>query len=425
MNASEQNKQNQQERVIPKLRFPEFQTALGWQSGTLNQIASRVIVKNKTGEITRIFTNSANDGIVDQSDYFDREIANKDNLNGYYIVEIGDYVYNPRISTAAPAGPISKNKIAKGVMSPLYTVFRFHQIRNDFYEYYFKTNYWHKYLYQVSNSGARHDRMNITNDDFMSMPVPILSIEEQQKIADCLFSLDELIELQEQKLATLKQHKKGLMQQLFPSHHALQAGRVVYPKLRFPQFRNCKGWEVVELGSLFNLNHTNERIDLFDKNKVLTVKLHTLGVVKNERTDTLSGGANYFHRRAGDFIFSKIDFLNGAFGIIPQELDGFCSSSDIPTFSFKKESNPEFFIYWLKANYLNLNIERTGTSNTLKRISTNALFSMRLPIPIPKEQQAIADCLSSLDNLINEQNERIGRLKTHKKGLMQQLFPST
>ncbi|MDP0384196.1 restriction endonuclease subunit S [Glaesserella parasuis] len=173
------------------------------------------------------------------------------------------------------------------------------------------------------------------------------------------------------------------------------------------------------------MNHTNERIDLFDKNKVLTVKLHTLGVVKNERTDTLSGGANYFHRRAGDFIFSKIDFLNGAFGIIPQELDGFCSSSDIPTFSFKKESNPEFFIYWLKANYLNLNIERTGTSNTLKRISTNALFSMRLPIPIPKEQQAIVDCLSSLDNLINEQNEQINRLKTHKRGLMQQLFPST
>ena len=162
------------------------------------------------------FTNSANDGVVDQSDYFDREIANKDNLNGYYIVEIGDYVYNPRISTAAPVGPISKNKISQGVVSPLYTVFRFHQISNDFYEHYFKTNRWHKYLQYVSNSGARHDRMNITNDDFMAMPVPILSFEEQQKIADCLSSIDELIALEEQEINTLKRHKKGLMQQLFP-----------------------------------------------------------------------------------------------------------------------------------------------------------------------------------------------------------------
>ncbi|VTX74070.1 Electron transfer flavoprotein-ubiquinone oxidoreductase [Neisseria subflava] len=131
-------------------------------------------------------------------------------------IELGDYVYNPRISTAAPVGSISKNKIAKGVMSPLYTVFRFHQADNDFYEHYFKTNCWHKYLQRVSNSGARHDRINITNNDFMAMPVPILSPEEQQKIADCLSSIDKLIELEEQAIAGLKQHKKGLIQQLFP-----------------------------------------------------------------------------------------------------------------------------------------------------------------------------------------------------------------
>ncbi len=153
------------------------------------------------------------------------------------------------------------------------------------------------------------------------------------------------------------------------------------------------------------------------------MKLHTLGVVRNERTDTLTGGTNYFHRKAGDFIFSKIDFLNGAFGIVPNELDGFCSSSDIPSFPFKPESNANFFMYWLKANYLDFKIERAGTSNTLKRISPKALFAMQLPMPLPEEQQAIADCLSSLDKLISEENEQIGRLKDHKKGLMQQLFP--
>ncbi|MFC5920666.1 restriction endonuclease subunit S [Neisseria weixii] len=198
----------------------------------------------------------------------------------------------------------------------------------------------------------------------------------------------------------------------------------MYPKLRFPQFKNCKGWEVVELGSLFDKNIKNEKIDFFNKDKVLTVKLHTLGIVKNERTDTLTGGANYFYRKAGDFIFSKIDFLNGAFGIIPKELDGFCSSSDIPAFSFKPESNATFFMYWLEANYIDFKIERTGTSNTLKRISPNKLFAIELPTPSPEEQQAIADCLSSLDSLISEQNQHIGSLKAHKKGLMQQLFPT-
>ena len=198
---------------------------------------------------------------------------------------------------------------------------------------------------------------------------------------------------------------------------------IVYLKLRFPQFKDCKGWEIVELEELFDLTIQNEKANSFDKDKIITVKLHTLGVVKNERTDTLTGGANYFHRKAGDFIFSKIDFLNGAFGIVPNELDGFCSSSDIPSFSFKPESNANFFMYWLKANYLDLKIERAGTSNTLKRISPKALFAMQLPIPLPEEQQAIADCLSSLDKLISEENEQISHLKDHKKGLMQQLFP--
>lgn len=93
---------NQQETdITPKLRFPEFQMELGWSNKPLSKLANRITSKNKSGEITRVFTNSANDGVVDQSDYFDREIANKDNLNGYYIIELGDYVYNPRISTAA------------------------------------------------------------------------------------------------------------------------------------------------------------------------------------------------------------------------------------------------------------------------------------------------------------------------------------
>lgn len=409
-------KQNTQ-YLTPKLRFPEFQTALGWKLNTLGQVLTepkQIAVQNS--QDIELITVKLHCKGIESTGKFPLKTASG---RPYYRRFQNEILIGRQNFHNGGIGIVNSDhdgKICSNAISSF-------NVKSDNLEFVFRYISRETFYKSVISSLGGTGQKEIKKSQLLNLNIFIPSLKEQQKIADCLSSLDELIELQEQKLATLKQHKKGLMQQLFPSHNDLQAGHVVYPRLRFPQFKNCKGWEVVELGSLFNLNHTNERIDLFDKNKVLTVKLHTLGVVKNERTDTLSGGANYFHRRAGDFIFSKIDFLNGAFGIIPQELDGFCSSSDIPTFSFKKESNPEFFIYWLKANYLNLNIERTGTSNTLKRISPNALFSMRLPIPIPKEQQAIVDCLSSLDNLINEQNERIGRLKTHKKGLMQQLFP--
>ncbi|MEE3689690.1 restriction endonuclease subunit S [Glaesserella parasuis] len=203
--------------VYPKLRFPQFRNCKGWEVVELKVLANRVTVKNKDNAIIRVLTNSANDGVIDQGDYFDRDIANKNNLDGYYIIEFGDYVYNPRISNLAPVGPISKNKVGIGVMSPLYTVFRFKNEQNDFYEYFFKTNTWHKYLQQNSNSGARYDRMNITNNDFMSVPLPMLIPKEQQAIADCLSSLDNLINEQNEQINRLKTHKRGLMQQLFPN----------------------------------------------------------------------------------------------------------------------------------------------------------------------------------------------------------------
>src|SRR5690554_2210782 len=172
--------------LVPRLRFPEFREAEEWQLEPLGKLAKRRAVKNVGVEHTRVLTNSAEFGVVDQRDYFEKDIANQGNLEGYYIVEKGDYVYNPRISTSAPVGPISKNNIGAGVMSPLYTVFRFDNSNNDFYAYYFKSTHWHHYMRQASSTGARHDRMSIRNDDFMDLHVPVSSPKQQQKIADCL-----------------------------------------------------------------------------------------------------------------------------------------------------------------------------------------------------------------------------------------------
>ena len=230
--------------LVPALRFPEFRDAGEWCYIPLHKLAKRCLQKNHKDEMKRVLTNSAEYGVVDQRDFFDKDIANQSNLWNYFIVEKGDYVYNPRISTSAPVGPISKNNIATGVMSPLYTVFRFNSSDNDFFAYFFKSNGWHHYMRQISNSGARHDRMAITNDDFMAMPLPVTSTEEQQKIADCLSSVDELITLQARKIDALKSHKKGLMQQLFPAE-----GETL-PKLRFPEFRDAGEWEEKKLGEL-------------------------------------------------------------------------------------------------------------------------------------------------------------------------------
>jgi len=201
--------------LMPKLRFPEFRTAQNWKPTLLQNLATRVTKRNTQGANLRVLTNSAKHGVLNQREYFDKDIAT--NTSNYFIVELGDYVYNPRKSTTAPVGPISKNRLGTGVMSPLYTVFRFRSEANEFFIHYFKSSHWYGYLRLVSNSGARHDRMAITNYDFMQMPIPTPSPREQQKIADCLGSLDDLIAAEGRKLEALRQHKQGLMQQLFPS----------------------------------------------------------------------------------------------------------------------------------------------------------------------------------------------------------------
>lgn len=211
----------QEGKKVPKVRFPGFEKDRAWKEVRLEELAERIVQRNTHTRIDKVLTNSANDGIVDQRDYFDKDIANKSNLENYYIVEPGDFVYNPRVSTVAPVGPISKNRMsATGVMSPLYTIFRFNHERNDFYEYYFKSAHWHESIRKIANTGARFDRMSITSSDLMATSVLHPPLEEQQKIAQCLSSLDEVLAAQIEKMEQLKLHKKGLMQRLFLAANA-------------------------------------------------------------------------------------------------------------------------------------------------------------------------------------------------------------
>jgi type I restriction enzyme S subunit len=200
-----------------ELRFKDEQGRAfpAWDSVDLGNLAFKVNTKNKDDSISKVLTNSAVQGIVSQNDFFDKDIANKNNLEGYYVVELNDFVYNPRISSSAPVGPVKRNNLAKGVMSPLYTVFRFKSECLDFLEYFFETTYWHDHMRSVSNMGARFDRMNITNEGFFALPIALPSIAEQAKIAGFLSAVDEKISHAQAQRDALKQYKQGLLQQMF------------------------------------------------------------------------------------------------------------------------------------------------------------------------------------------------------------------
>ena len=187
----------------PKIRFKGYEDV--WEQRKLSDIADKVTEKNKDNEFDEPFTNSAEQGIISQKDYFDRDIVNQDNLVNYYIVRNDDFVYNPRISVTAPVGPINRNKLGRnGVMSPLYTVFRTKNIEPLYLEYYFKTTVWHRFMKLNGDSGARFDRFTISLHTFMEMPIPYPCIEEQKKVGAYFDELDHLITLHQCKQNTLK-----------------------------------------------------------------------------------------------------------------------------------------------------------------------------------------------------------------------------
>ena len=175
-------------------------STFSWEQRKLSEITDKVTEKNAGLQYVETFTNSAEFGIISQRDFFDHDIAKLGSLDGYYIVKTEDFVYNPRISTSAPVGPINRNKLGRtGVMSPLYTVFRPHDIDTTYLEYFFKCGYWHSFMNFNGDSGARSDRFSIRDNVFFQMPIPIPDIDEQRKIGELLTCLDNLITLHQRQ----------------------------------------------------------------------------------------------------------------------------------------------------------------------------------------------------------------------------------
>ncbi|MFS9015100.1 restriction endonuclease subunit S [Streptococcus infantis] len=199
---------------FPEIRFPGFTNA--WEQRKLGEVSEKVKEKNSDNLYSSVLTNSAEFGIIPQRDFFDKDIANEKSLNGYYIVKQDDFVYNPRISNHAPVGPIKRNRLNEvGVMSPLYYVFRTHNIENSYLATYFDATYWHKFMKLNGDSGARADRFAIKDSLFIEMPIPFPPLPEQTAIGSFFKELDQLITLQQRELEILKIMKSTLLKAMF------------------------------------------------------------------------------------------------------------------------------------------------------------------------------------------------------------------
>ena len=201
-------------RKTPRIQFKGFTD--DWEQRKLGKVADKVTEKNSGLQYIETLTNSAEFGIISQRDFFDHDISKTSSLGGYYIVRSEDFVYNPRISVTAPVGPINRNKLGRaGAMSPLYTVFRPHDVDTIYLEHFFKSSCWHSFMNFNGDSGARSDRFSIKDNVFFEMPIPTPDIEEQGKIGKYLTHLDHLITLHQRKLEKLKIIKKSFLEKMF------------------------------------------------------------------------------------------------------------------------------------------------------------------------------------------------------------------
>lgn len=190
-----------------------------WEKKKIGDVFSKIKDKNKDGRNQNVITNSAEFGLINQRDFFDKDIAVDGKTENYTVIKTGDFVYNPRKSKQAPYGPFNCYKLEEnGIVSPLYTCLRPKSNVNDKYLlWYFKSGSWYRFIYENgAQNGARHDRVGMT--DFLMQEIPVYlpqAVEEQQKIAECLSALDDVIEKQKATLAAWEELKKGLLQQMF------------------------------------------------------------------------------------------------------------------------------------------------------------------------------------------------------------------
>ena len=401
--------------TTPKLRFPEFRGAGEWATATLGSVAKISI--EKVGNNTCIpMSITSGVGLVSQMEKFGRIIAGSSYTN-YLLLKKNDFAYNKSATKEYPEGFIalySDDELA-AVPNSIFTCF---SIKGEspipqYLNYLFLGNLHGKWLRKFIEVGARaHGSLSINDRDLLDLPVPLpngkTSVAEQQRIADCLSSLDALMAVQARKVDALKTHKKGLMQQLFPRDGETQ------PRLRFPEFQGAGEWEETTLGKLA------ENLD--NRRRPITSTIREAG-------DVPYYGASGIVDYVEGFIFDE-DLLcvseDGANLVVRTYPIAFPISgktwvnNHAHVLRFENAGTQKFVEVYL--NSIKLDDYITGIAQP--KLNKAMLDRITIPHTSVPEQQRIADCLSSLDALITAEAHKLATLKTHKQGLMHQLFPT-
>ncbi len=189
----------------------------GFETVQLSAIFKKISRRNSNEEIKNVITNSAEYGLIPQRDFFDKDIAVDGNTSNYYVIEHGDFVYNPRKSNTAPYGPFNRyEREERGIISPLYTCLVLQaDIEPSYLVWYFKSDAWYRYIYDNGSQGVRYDRVSMTDGLLMGIPVIIPSKEAQLKIAKLLDCLESRFQTELSQYESLKSIRVALLQQLF------------------------------------------------------------------------------------------------------------------------------------------------------------------------------------------------------------------
>jgi type I restriction enzyme S subunit len=392
---------------LPKLRFPEFRDAAEWKSKRLGELFSDRQESGMSG--LPLLSLMDKEGIVPQADSNRKNNSNSDKSK-YLRVVPGDIAYNTMRMWEGRSAIVG----LEGLVSPAYTVCEPQPGTHSLlFSYYFKTPQLIE-QFQRFSQGLVKDTLNLKYPAFAQISAPVPTYLEQQKIAECLSSVDELIAAQARKLDALKTHKKGLMQQLFPREGETQ------PRLRFPEFQNAGEWEMKRLSGLIDLisgmhlspadYSTSGEVPYFTGPSDFTNDLQT--VTKwTKRTANVSQADDTLITVKGSGV-GEIWYSTLPEVALGRQLMAIRSKNGSSRFMFQ-------FLLTKRSRF-----EDLGSGNLIPGLSRAVILELEASVPFPAEQQRIADCLSSLDDLIAAQTQTLEALKTHKQGLMQQLFPS-
>lgn len=405
--------------IEPKLRFKADDVSQfpDWEEKKISDIFSKVKEKNKDGQNQNVITNSAEFGLINQRDFFDKDIAVDGKTENYTVIKTGDFVYNPRKSKQAPYGPFNCYHLEKdGIVSPLYTCLRPKGIAdNEYLQWYFQSGSWYRFIYENgAQNGARHDRVGMTDSLMQEIPVHLPQLaEEQQKIAEFLSTIDTVIEKQKETVSAWEERKKGVMQKLFSQEVRFKAD----DGSEFPDWEEKK---LGEVGDIVTGNTPSTKQNDYYGECYLWVTptdiTDSREVTSTAKMLTELGYTVARHIPANSILVTCIASI-GKNAILRE--NGSCNQQ-INSITPYDEYSVEF-VYYLICQNEKLLHENAGTGG-MEILNKENFSKIKMYFPCLAEQQKIADCLSSLDEVIEKQKATLSAWEEMKKGLLQQMF---